>query len=36
MERNPQRLEDLYRQGYRDAQASIDKINCYLDGKWRA
>lgn len=35
MERNPQRLEDLYRQGYRDAQASMDKINCYLDGKGR-
>ncbi|ULT55287.1 patatin family protein [Neobacillus drentensis] len=32
MERNPQRLEDLYRQGYRDAQESKNKINSYLEG----
>ncbi|MBT2656254.1 patatin family protein [Bacillus sp. ISL-18] len=32
MERNPQRLEDLYRQGYRDAQESMNKINSYLEG----
>ena len=32
MERNPQRLEDLYRQGYRDAQESMNKIISYLEG----
>ena len=32
MERNPQRLEDLYNQVYQDAKASIDKINSYIEG----
>jgi predicted patatin/cPLA2 family phospholipase len=35
MERNSQRLAELYSQGYRDAKASMDKINSYLEGKRR-
>ena len=30
MERNPQRLEDLYNQGYLDAKAAMDKIRSYI------
>jgi predicted patatin/cPLA2 family phospholipase len=32
MERNPQRLEELYNQGYEDAKASLDSIINYING----
>jgi predicted patatin/cPLA2 family phospholipase len=31
MERNPQRLEELYNQGYEDAKASIENIGAWID-----